>query len=94
MSKRYTPDEITQIRTGLKLTHTEFAKRYGIDTGTRVRKWEEGVKAPIGRNCDRIALAEAELNGEQPATTVRDGELQHALAILRRLGIASISLAT
>jgi hypothetical protein len=49
---------------------------------TRVR--QEGLEAPTGRNCDRTA---------QAAATMQDGEVPHALAILRQLGIESISLA-
>ena len=38
-------DEIKRLRTGLKLTQVEFAKRLGVGRVTLVR-WETGVQEP------------------------------------------------
>lgn len=41
------PLDIKQIRTGFKLTQTQFAALLGISPGT-LRNWEQGRRAPEG----------------------------------------------
>ncbi len=96
MGKHFSPEEIKAIRIELGLSHREFAKLLGTDTA-RVIRWEAGDSNPIDRMQQKIAglveKAKAPVSVEQPVTKPVEEELAHALAVLRRYGIRSITLA-